>query len=144
MKNRGFTLVELLAVIAILAIILMVVVPSILKSYDNSKENLYDVMVDNICDSTSNYYEEYKSGLIKLDHEICTMDGDRESCSIDINDLIKSKYLNSNLKNPLTNKDISFSDVKITLSSTGVLDTNNNETYTIDVIIDGDRRVCNQ
>ena len=44
-KKRGFTLIELLAVITILAIILLVVVPSALKSYDNSKKNLYDIMI---------------------------------------------------------------------------------------------------
>ncbi len=144
MRNKGFTLIELLAVIALLSIILMIVVPSIFRSFDNSKENLYNIMIDNICDSATNYYEEYKSGLITPDEEMCVMDNDRENCSIEIRDLIKGKYLNANLKNPLTNKDISFSDVQITLSSTGVLDTNNNETYTIEVIVDGDRRVCNQ
>lgn len=143
MKNKGFTLMELLAVITLLAIILMIVIPSVLRSYDNSKENLYKVMVDNICDSTSDYYKEYKSGLIQVDHEICTMDGSNEVCTITISDLIKEKYLNQNLRNPLTEKDIVFSDVKITITSDGMLDTNESKVYIVDVTIDGDKRVCN-
>ena len=48
MKNRGFTLVELLAVIAILSIIALVVAPRIIDSMNQSKKGLSDVQIDTI------------------------------------------------------------------------------------------------
>lgn len=38
--NKGFTLVELLAVIAILAILVLIAMPNVIKLFNNSKENL--------------------------------------------------------------------------------------------------------
>ena len=108
MKNKGFTLIELLAVIVILTLILMIVVPSVLKSFDNSKKNIYEVMVDNICKSTSSYIKEYQEGLISM--EDCDLNN---GCEIKIKDLMKQKYLSSELENPLTGKPIDQSEVEI-------------------------------
>ncbi len=41
MKKKGFTLVELLAVIAILAILVIIALPNVLKMYNNAKKNTF-------------------------------------------------------------------------------------------------------
>ena len=41
MKKRGFTLVELLAVIAILAILVIIALPNVIKLYNNAKKNSF-------------------------------------------------------------------------------------------------------
>ena len=41
MKNKGFTLVELLAVIAILAILIIIALPNVLKMFNDSKKNSF-------------------------------------------------------------------------------------------------------
>ncbi len=55
MKNRGFTLVELLAVIAILSIIALIVAPRVIDSMNQSKEGLSDVQVDTIEKAADNW-----------------------------------------------------------------------------------------
>lgn len=132
-KKKGFTLVELLAVITILAIILLVVVPSALKSYDNSKKNLYDVMVKNICKSSNNYYEEYQEGLINTELET-TSDGKKK---ISIVDLQKKDYLDKDLLNPLTGKEIGNSNVEIIISD-------ENDEFDFYVTIDDDTKKCSE
>ena len=50
MKNRinlGFTLVELLAVIVILALLLLVTATAVSSQFKNSKDELYDKQLDN-------------------------------------------------------------------------------------------------
>lgn len=57
MKKNGFTLVELLGVIVILAILLVVSVPIILNVVNNSKKNLYINDVKTIVEEIEYIYE---------------------------------------------------------------------------------------
>ena len=41
MKNKGFTLVELLAVISILAILVIIALPNVLKMFNDAKKNSF-------------------------------------------------------------------------------------------------------
>lgn len=53
--NKGFTLVELLAVIVILALIALITVPNILKTINNSKGKLETVQEETLKDACKNY-----------------------------------------------------------------------------------------
>ena len=48
MKKRGFTLVELLAVISILAILVIVAMPNVLKMFKESKQKSFTTEVETI------------------------------------------------------------------------------------------------
>ena len=52
MKKNGFTLVELLAVIAILAILVIVAMPNILGMFNEAKVNTFIVDVQMIVDTS--------------------------------------------------------------------------------------------
>ncbi len=56
MKKRGFTLVELLAVIAILAILVIIALPNVLKMYNTSKKNIFLVEAKEIYGEVSKKY----------------------------------------------------------------------------------------
>ena len=48
MKSRGFTLAELLGVIAILGVIALITVPAINRSLDSGREDLYKTQIEQI------------------------------------------------------------------------------------------------
>lgn len=58
LNNKGFTLIEVLAVVALLAVLGLIAVPNILKTINNSKENTYKVMVGDIKVAGQALYEE--------------------------------------------------------------------------------------
>ncbi len=56
MKKRGFTLVELLAVIAILAILVIIALPNVLKMYNDARKNSFLNEVNSIIKVTRQQY----------------------------------------------------------------------------------------
>ncbi len=56
MNKKGFTLVELLAVIAILAILVIIALPNVLKMYNNAKKNAFLVEVKSLSKDVNNKY----------------------------------------------------------------------------------------
>lgn len=55
MKRKGFTLTELLAVIAILGVIALIAFPAMTKTVNTSKEKLYESQKDIILSSAKNW-----------------------------------------------------------------------------------------
>ena len=62
LNNRGFTLVEVLAVIIILAIIASIAIPNVLSTINSSKDRSYDIMIKNIITASKALYEEVEYG----------------------------------------------------------------------------------
>lgn len=60
MDNRGFTLVELLAVVCIVALVGTIAVPNILKSLDIGKDSSDRVLYGNIRTALQTMYEEIR------------------------------------------------------------------------------------
>lgn len=55
MKNKGFTLVELLAVIIVLSIIGLIAIPTVTSIINNSKENAKKVQIEEIIRSAKSW-----------------------------------------------------------------------------------------
>lgn len=105
MKNRGFTLVELLAILVILGVIATIITPVVQKSLKANKEKVYDVLVEQIKDYTKDYLTQNTS-LLPDDGEISI---------IKFGDLKKSGILQIEIANPITGNIISNeSVVKVT------------------------------
>lgn len=98
MENRGFTLAELLGVIAILGIIALITVPAINRSLDSGREDLYETQIEQLKKGGEDYYTEH------LD-EMPLAIGDT-SCQT-IEQLQKNGYLPVDIKNPKTNENFS-------------------------------------
>lgn len=56
MKKEGFTLVELLAVIAILAILIVIALPGILKMFNNAKKDIFVTEARSIVKSSEMHF----------------------------------------------------------------------------------------
>lgn len=63
MNNKGFTLVELLAVITVLALIVGVAIPSTIGISNKIKQNMYCSKINNIASSAALYGEDNRGSL---------------------------------------------------------------------------------
>ena len=89
-KKMGFTLVELLAVIVILAVILIIAMPKISDVIKNSKESSLETTAKLIASQAEKKYTENQvldnSSTIKCSDVAKISDADYESCNITFDD----------------------------------------------------------
>lgn len=95
MKKRGFTLVELMGVIIILGVIILLAAPAIRNLTAESKNELYEVQINNIKDGLKNWAIDNNKTLPKNEGEVIT---------ITLGQLKMGGYVEVELKNPKTNK----------------------------------------
>ena len=67
MNKKGFTLIELIAVIVILALISLIVFPAVNSMIKNSKEKAYNVQIDEIIDAAKNYLSDLPVCIPEMD-----------------------------------------------------------------------------
>ena len=91
MKKNAFTLVELLAVIAILTIIMVISVPQLITSLKNKKTDALEKTKDLLISAARNYV---------IDYEL------KVPTSISIETLCKNDYLECPIKNPIDNSNL--------------------------------------
>lgn len=96
--NKGFTIVELLAVLVILITILLIALPSITSTVERNKENMLNKKYDMFEASAETYVSLYKN---KINYS-SFING---NCVINLNDLVS--------KGLLTNEDLKDSNGKI-------------------------------
>ena len=80
LNNKGFTLVELLAVLVILIAISSIAIPTISSSLDRSKKKQYDSKVKLVVNAAELYVSDHRNNIT----------GD---CDIMVSDLIKDNYI---------------------------------------------------
>ncbi len=104
--KKGFTLIELLGVIIILAVIASIATISINSSMKKSKEELYNLQIENIINGAKTWAS---SNVFNLP------DDNGETIYLTLSELKQSGFVEKDIVNPLTNE--LFSDqlkIKIT------------------------------
>lgn len=86
MNNKGFTLVELLAVLVILITILTIAIPSITSSVERNKKNMLEKKINIIEVGMESYVEVYKNNFNNSDFY-------SGNCCIDIDKLVEKNIL---------------------------------------------------
>lgn len=100
MGNKGFTLVEVLAVVFVIGIVGLVVVNYVGDTLSIGKSEAYNVMKDNILSSGYDYYNECMAGMIS-----CSLDLDENRMVFFASDLRDVGYF-SDLSSPIDGKDL--------------------------------------
>lgn len=99
MDNRGFTLVELTAIIIILALIFLVAFPNLQSIVKNDKEKQYETMVKDLCLAGEEYIYSNLSNFGEF------IPG--EKIEIVIDDLIKNDVIDDKI-NPKSKKSVKY------------------------------------
>ncbi len=114
MKNKGFTLVELLAVIIVMSVIAAIVVTSAYSIVKSNRDEQYDVLITEIKQAVRLYlndnYENYVVGR-EFNHLPVRVlnDNDCSKIYIKLKDLVDANLLKeSNLIDPTNNKNINI------------------------------------
>ena len=90
--NKAFTLVELLAVVVILAVIALIATPIVKKSIDNSKNQVLKENISSIEKAAYNYAYQNNIGY------------DTEYKKLTLDELISKGFLKEDIINPVTNE----------------------------------------
>ena len=105
--KKGFTLVELLAVIIILGLLTIIAIPSIIGILNNEKENISDSMKNIIINAASLYIEDNSGVYPKVNNNVYC---------IKLESLVNDNRLSKPLKDPVTNKEIDLNKyVKVSI-----------------------------
>lgn len=115
MNNKAFTLVELIAIIVVLAAIFFVSFPSLLNIAKKDEEKKYNDMVKNLCLAG----ESYIYANVDDFDELSTTNSKIE---INIEELIIYGNVDANLKNPKTEKRINNDILYYTVLNDNSLD----------------------
>lgn len=86
MNKKGFTFIELLVTISLIAVLSTSITVSMLKMYDNQKDSYSEEMISNIEAAACTYAE------VESLRSTCTI-----SCDVNINTLITEGYLDEDV-----------------------------------------------
>ena len=104
MKIKGFTIIELLAIIIIIGLIVLLITPAVNNLIENSENKSYNFQIKSIEDAAINFSIEYGNSITDLD-----------SFTIDLKLLKDLAFIDFDIRNPKTNKYFS-DDTLITLT----------------------------
>ena len=107
MNQKGFTLIEVILVIAIISIIAVILMPNIFVLVSKNKEKSCHNLQDNIISATKIYTNDNKYDLdIK-----CYVANDPTTITyVSLRDLVESGDLKSPIINPMTDEEISLEE----------------------------------
>lgn len=122
MDKKGFTLIEVIAIILILGVIMSIAVVSVNHIIDASKESAYNIIVVQIEEGAKQYLWEFKSEIDGLEAN--------DFGVVSVNSLLSKGILRAPVINPLTNEAFpETAEVLITRIASGI--------YEYEFLIDG-------
>ena len=107
--RKGFTLVELMVVVAVLGVLCLIIVPIVDKNIKRSKDDMYKVQVENIRLAGMNYFVD----------NISLRPKSGDSSSVSLASLISGGYISS-VVNPKTGSPFTESLMVVVNNNNGV------------------------
>ena len=127
--NKGYTLVELLAVIVVLSIVVAITAGAVITYLNKSKDESYKILIDSILTASKLYYEE-----CLYSNTICN-EKPSSTVTISLNELVQMGFLSGGsvtectgsdcegermIMNPKTNEDIGSCQIRITMNESPI------------------------
>lgn len=103
--KKGFTLVELLAILMILGVITLIAAPAIVSTNKKSIDNDYEEFKKTIENAAEVYVETHLDDI-----DVINLKNNGSSMNIDASTLISSGLINGGMKNPKVKPDSSGSE----------------------------------
>ena len=101
MKNKGFTLVELLAVIVILGLVLGIAIPKATKTLELKKEHLYELTINELIETAKKYMTNSPQKYMEIEKN--------GEVSISVNDLCEEQLISCPVTDPRNKNNIAGS-----------------------------------
>lgn len=124
-NNKGFTLVEILAVLVLISLMMVIIVPNVQKVAYQSKVKLCKSKISlaedalNLWSRDNNKCFTKEGGCNILSH--CTSEGNVSTCRVKFEDLAKNNLVNyddiDTLINPIDNSSLNNLEFKVTYNS---------------------------
>ena len=105
MKNKGFTLIELIAIVSLLALILSLSFPYFLNIAKRNEDNKYKSVVDDLCMAGKTYIQAENIEAVN------------STMTISIRDLIDYGIVKPNISNPETGASLKNKSLIYTVNS---------------------------
>ena len=118
MKNKGFTLAELLGVMVILALIGVITIPSVTSSLKKYRSELCESQLKEIVGAARSWASD---NILKLPT------GEGQTYTVSLKTLSDYGYIDAKIENPVTKDDFDLDDTTVTITRTG-----KKYTYTMD------------
>ena len=119
MKNidsRGFTLIELVAIVALLSIIFLVSFPQFQSTIKKDQEKEYDNFITTLCESVKEYVYNSEDAKVYKD-----MLNTGETADIKVDRLINYDIIDPDMTNPKTGESINSGNVRVKFETDGML-----------------------
>ncbi len=113
MNKKGYTLIEVLIVIAIIATIGVLATVNLDKIISNSKEDKYDAMMRDITEAVNTYITIYEE---ELSNNLNSLYNNETSFQVSISTLQDVLLLDDPLKDPRNNKTIDGNNTFVTIT----------------------------
>mgnify|MGYP002624838167 CR=1 FL=1 len=111
MNNKGFTLVELIAILGLMTIIILVGAPNLINQIESQKNKNYDNFVSDLCLATESYINH------SSDVDTSNFKEAGDTLNISVGSLMSNGYIKSNTKNPRTKQNLDSTDtITVTLT----------------------------
>lgn len=119
MNNKGFTLIEMIMVIAILAMLAVLTTPNVIKMINKNKADNYNSVIDSIVASCDLYVSDNRYKLSF--NNTCPTESESSTITeistfITLQDLVNSKDISTPIRNECTNEELNYDTIKITIT----------------------------
>lgn len=97
-NKKGFTLIEILAVVVIIGTLMLLIIPVAIGVIDDAKQSTYNSQTKSIENAARSYIAEY--GIT-----ISSLDNTNGTTTLTLRQLVEEGYLDLPIKNAKTNQD---------------------------------------